>query len=238
MIKTIIWFIYFWVYFLFSIPKLYKAKKLKKENKEKELEDYLNSISEKWALSLLKLAGIKVKVKGLENIPDGEKIVFISNHQSNFDIPILLAHLNKRVAFIAKSEIEKLPFFGSWMELLNCVFIDRKDPRKSIKAINKGAKFVKQGQPMVIFPEGTRSKDGLLNEFKPGSFKLAVKSKAKILPITIDGSINAMRKGKIIIKSANVNLIISKPIDLGDERDTNLIAKKVKEQIANNLKGE
>ncbi|MDM8534696.1 lysophospholipid acyltransferase family protein [Clostridiaceae bacterium HSG29] len=239
MIRTVIWFVYFWIDFLINIPNLYYAKKLKKDNKDDELEIYLNKISKKWSNNLLKLAGIKVKIIGMENIPENENVLFVSNHQSNFDIPILLGSLNRRVAFIAKEEIKKMPFIGGWMEIQNCVFIKRDDPRQSVRAINKGAKFIGNGQAMVIFPEGTRSADGSLNEFKAGSFKLPVKSKAKIVPITINGSINSMKRGSLIIKPAEVVLTISKPIEIEEnERDTSLMRDFVVAEINKNLRGE
>lgn len=236
MIRTIIWFTYFWTYFLFSFPKLRKAKKLKREGKEEALEEYLTALTNAWSNKLLKIAGITVTVKGKENLPQDSNVLFVSNHQGNFDIPILLNALNKRVAFVAKKEIKKMPFIGEWMNIVNCIFIDREDVRQSVRAINRGAKQIKNGQAMVIFPEGTRSKDGKLNEFKPGSLKLAVKADAKIIPVTINGSINAMRKGDLLIKPAEVTLTIGEPITLEpEERDTTLITKKVRYIIEKNL---
>ncbi|MEA1974671.1 MAG: lysophospholipid acyltransferase family protein [Bacillota bacterium] len=238
MIRTTIWFIYFWLYFLFMLPKLFKAKKLRKENRFEELERYLDKVVRKWSNNLLKLAGITVIIKGRENILKNENVLFVSNHQGNFDIPILLGCLDRRVAFIAKDEIKKLPFIGEWMELLNCVFIQRDNIKQSIKAINKGAKYMKDGQAMVVFPEGTRSIDGSLNEFKAGSLKLAVKSKAKIIPVTINGTINVMKKGELLIKPSQVILTISKPIEIDkDERDTTLMSNLVKKEILKNLQG-
>jgi 1-acyl-sn-glycerol-3-phosphate acyltransferase len=217
---------------------LYKAKKLKKQNKLDELEKLLDKMSKEWSNKLLKLAGIKVTVHGIENVPKDGKVLFVSNHQGNFDIPILLGCLDRRIAFIAKEEIRKMPFISGWMELIECIFIDRNDIRQSIKAINKGAKYIENGRAMVVFPEGTRSIDGSLNEFKAGSLKLAVKSKSKIIPLTINGSINAMKKGEFIIKPAQVILTISKPIEIDeDERDTNLMTKLVKQEIQKNLQG-
>lgn len=239
MIRTIIWFTYFWMYFLFSIPKLKKAKRLKRDGKTEALEAYLTELSNKWSNNLLKLAGIEVNIIGKENLPDHSNVLFVANHQGNFDIPILLNTLNQRVAFIAKKEIKKMPFIGEWMELVNCIFIDREDVRQSVRAINKGAKLIKNGQAMVVFPEGTRSKDGKLNEFKAGSLKLAVKADADIIPVTIDGSINAMKKGDLTIKPAQVTVTVGEAIVLeSDERDTTVIAERVKAVIEKNLKGD
>lgn len=236
MIKTFIWFLLFFLYLFFSLPKLWKAKKLKRADNKKRFERFLKKEAIKWSGFLLKIAGINIKVEGLKNIDKNENIVFVSNHQSNFDIPILFSSLKMPIGFIAKKEIKKIPIINRWMKLFNCVFIDRLDIRQSIKAINKGAKNIEKGRNMVIFPEGTRSKDGKLNEFKPGSFKLAQKSKATIIPIAIDGSINAMKKGDIKIKSANVKVSILKPIEI--KRDTTVLAKEVKESIEKKLNEE
>ncbi|MGM0379615.1 MAG: lysophospholipid acyltransferase family protein [Bacillota bacterium] len=233
MIKTFIWFLLFFLYLFFSLPSLWKAKKLKKSNDKKKFERFLKKQAIKWSEFLLKIAGINIKVDGLKNIDENENIVFVSNHQSNFDIPILFSSLKMPIGFIAKKEIKKIPIINRWMKLFDCVFIDRSDIRQSIKAINKGANNIKKGRNMVIFPEGTRSKDGSLNEFKPGSFKLAQKSKATIIPVAIDGSIDAMKKGDIKIKSANVKVSILKPIEL--KRDTTVLAKEVKKSIEKKL---
>lgn len=235
MLRTVVWFSYFWIYLFLNIPNLLKAQKMKKDGKN--IKEFVYTIAEKWADKFLRLAGMEVVVEGLENIPENEPILFVANHQSNFDIPILVGNLGFLPSFIGKIELKKMPFVGAWMELIDCIFIDRNDIRQSIKAINTGAKIIKNGQAMIIFPEGTRSKDGSLSEFKAGSFKLATKSNAKVIPITIDGSIDVMQKKSLIIRAAKVYVTVSKPLELADdERDTALIAKLVEEEINSVLK--
>jgi 1-acyl-sn-glycerol-3-phosphate acyltransferase len=213
MIRTIIWFIWFWVSLVLTIPALLYVKVLDKLNKTERRIELVHKVTKAWAKSLLWLSGAKIKVEGEENIPEGP-VLFVSNHQSNFDIPIFISYVDRPKGFIAKTETAKMPFVVSWMRQMRCVFMDRKDIRQSVEAINKGAEYLKQGYSMVICPEGTRSKTGEVGEFKAGSFKLAVKSGVTVVPVAISGSINIMNKGSIKIKPALVELEILKPIEV------------------------
>lgn len=235
MIRTMIWFIYFWLYLIFVLPVLMKVKKLDKQNRIKERDDLVFKTVQNWARSLVNLAGTKINVIGEENIPKNEAVVFVSNHQGNFDIPILLGYLNKHKAFIAKKEITKMPIISTWMKYMNCVFMDREDIRQSLQSINQGIEYIKEGYSMVIFPEGTRSIDGQLGEFKPGSLRLASKSGAPIVPITIKGSNKIMGKNSFIIKPADVDVIISAPIYPTSVKDTNKLTEIIRDIIKGHL---
>ncbi len=235
MIRTIIWFAFFWIYLLFTLPALMKVKKLDKQNRIKERDDLVFKTARNWARALVNLTGTKINIIGAENIPKNEAVVFVSNHQGNFDIPILLGFLNKPKAFIAKKELIKFPIISTWMKYMNCVFMDRKDIRQSLQSINQGIEYIKEGYSMVIFPEGTRSIDGQLKDFKPGSLRLALKSGAPIVPVTIKGSINIMGKNSYIIKPANVTVIVSSPIDPITIKDTNKLTEMIRDIIKGNL---
>lgn len=237
MFRTIIWIIYFIFRILFLTPALLKVKSLDKQNRIKEKDELTHRVAKKWGKELIDLSGSKVKVIGEENVPKDGSILFVSNHQSNLDIPILLGFIDKPKGFIAKEELEKFPLLSPWMKHLNCVFIRRGNPREALKAIKEGIKLLKEGYSFVIFPEGTRSKDGTLGEFKPGSLKLATKSGAPIVPVTIKGAINMMQKDSLVIKPADVELIISKPIFMDDDiaKDSNALAEEVKSIINKNL---
>ncbi|MEG1584036.1 MAG: lysophospholipid acyltransferase family protein, partial [Anaerovorax sp.] len=185
--RTIWWFIYFWTYLIGLVPKMKRDQKLKEEGKEEELLANVNQVVYRWASRLLKVAGVQVTVKGLENIPK-EPALYVSNHQGNFDIPILLAKLDSPKSIVAKVQMEKMPFISTWMKLFDCVFIDRENPRQSIKVLGQAEENLKQGKSVIIFPEGTRGKGGPLGEFKSGAFKMAFKTKVPIIPVVIDGS--------------------------------------------------
>jgi 1-acyl-sn-glycerol-3-phosphate acyltransferase len=212
MIRTIIWFIWFWVSLIFTLPFLLWTKILDKQGKEDKRIKVVNKTASLWSRSVVNLSGAKVTVEGLEDLPEGP-VVFIGNHQGNFDIPILLSFIDKPKAFIAKIETLKLPFVSSWMRQMRCVFMDRNDIRQSITAINQGVQYLKEGYSMVIFPEGTRSGSIEMGEFKAGSFKLATKSGVPIVPIAINGSYNIMGKKSLIVKPAEVSIKILKPIE-------------------------
>lgn len=233
--RTIIWFVYFWIYQLFALPKYFILKG--KQKKGIDITDTVHKTSVHWARSLVKLTGSTIEVIGQENVPQTGSVVFVANHQSNFDIPLILGYVNRPKGFIAKAETLKLPIIGGWMTYMKCVFMDRSNPRAAVKAIKKGIEIVKNGHSIVIFPEGTRSLDGSLDEFKPGSFKLAMKSGAPIIPVTIKGSIDIMKKGSNKIKPAHVQLIISEAVSSQGYESTEsyLLREKIYNIIKDNL---
>lgn len=116
-------------------------------------------------------------VEGQENIPAGP-CVFVGNHRSYYDIPILLTALDAPHGILAKEELEKIPLLNRWMKLLGCVFVKRDDIRASVKALNDATAIVESGRSFVIFPEGTRYKgeEGGAGEFKAGAFRIAIKT--------------------------------------------------------------
>lgn len=233
--RTLLWYIYFWLYLLCTLPLYVIASRKAKKNKGVDL--YADKVASKWARSMVKAAGGKVTVVGQENIPKDGPIVFVSNHQSNFDIPLLLGYIETKKGFIAKAETKKIPIVGGWMTYMQCVFMDRSNPRAALKAIKEGIAIVKSGHPLVIFPEGTRSADGSVGEFKAGSFKLAMKAEAMIVPVTISGSYDMMRKGQKTIHAAKVTLTISEPMKSTGYESTEsyLLREKVQEVIVSKL---
>ena len=174
--------------------------------------------------------------EGKENIPD-YPCVYVANHQSNFDIPLMLTCLDKPNGLIAKVELKKLPLIRDWMELLDCVFIDRNNAKQSVSALNAAAdNLVTNGVSFVIFPEGTRSKGDTVGEFKSGAFKIATKSKATIVPVVIDGSYKVMEQNNMWIKPANVTVKILPPIKTSDmtREETKGLTEQVRNLIIEN----
>lgn len=213
MFRTILWFGYFWLYLIKIMPSYFKANRLLKERKIKERDALVNSMVSNWAKSLLKFAGAKVTVTGAENIPSGRTVLFVSNHQGNFDIPILLGCIDKPKAFIAKVEMLKMPIIRTWMKHMNCVFLNRDDMRQSLRVMNEATEYLKKGYSMVVFPEGTRSKGDTMGEFKAGGLRMAIKANVPVVPITIKGSYKLMEQNGFIIKPAEVEIVISEPIE-------------------------
>lgn len=189
------------------------ALKYDKEGNIAERDRVVNSIVPVWAKYCFELTKSTVEVHGLEKLPQDRAVVFIGNHQGNMDIPLLFGFLGKPMTFVAKAELGKVPLLSDWMKLLQCTFIERKSPRKSIQAIHDAAEGVKKGYSQVIFPEGTRSKGFAHHEFKAGSFKLAFMSEAPIVPVTIDGTWRIFEEKGKIVKGNHVKLTVHDPIE-------------------------
>jgi 1-acyl-sn-glycerol-3-phosphate acyltransferase len=231
-------FLYFILisYVLFSGSKKRKLESLYKNASKEEAEKYLHEIVMNWANYMLNSIGIKVEVRGLENLPEGN-CVFIANHQGDMDIPVILANIDKSMGFIAKKEILKIKILSYWMKQIKCIFIDRENIRESVKVINEGIEVVKNGHSMVIFPEGTRSKGPVVGEFKKGSMKLGLKSGVPIVPIAIDGTYKAREANHNKLTRANVTLTILKPINPNElsKEEYNGLSEKIREDIINCL---
>lgn len=165
------------------------------------------SFAKRWSKVLIKLAGIKVKVKGRENIIGGdETVIFISNHQSLFDIPLLYANTQKPFIIMAKKSLFQIPIFGWHLSLAGNIAIDRKDPLASAESLFKALQKAKMNYSILLFPEGTRSHNGKLLPFKKGAFIIAKRVKKPIIPLVIKGTKNILPKGKIYLKKGTAEL--------------------------------
>lgn len=215
MIRTIIAVILFFAYLLFLAPLLLWTRYLDRKGRIADRDRIVTREVGKWARFVIRLAGGTVMVHGLENVPRNTPVVFIGNHQSYLDIPILLGFIDVKKAFIAKIELLSIPGLAGWMKLMQCTFLDRKNMRQSVRAMREAVETVKAGYPLVIFPEGTRSRGNTVGEFKAGSFKLALQAGVPIVPFTLDGSWRLFEeKGKI--QNSHVRLTIHPPIPTAD----------------------
>lgn len=211
MFRTVIAIVRFFWCLIKKIPKMRQALAFDRKGMIAERDAVVHEQVTHWARFVLALAGGEVEVVGEEKIPQDTAVVFVGNHQSYFDIPILLGFISKPKAFISKIEILKVPFLSVWMRLMQCTFLDRKNMRQSIEAMNEAAKTVQKGYSLVIFPEGTRSKGKGFGSFKAGSFKLALKTGVPIVPVTIDGSWRLFEE-KCHVARATVRLTIHDPV--------------------------
>lgn len=238
--RTIIWFIYFWGYLLFALPKMKKAQRLAAAGDLDARDALVEPKIQKWARSLLRLAGVTVEITGLENIPDGPA-VFTPNHQSYFDIPVLLAWLDKPHPLVSKQEVKKIPLIRTWMELLDCVFIDRDNARQSVTALGEAAKNMTQrNRSFIIFPEGTRSRGEQMGEFKNGGFRAALKANVPVVPVVIDGTYRAMEANNMWIKPAHVKVRVLPAVPTAgmSREETKAIGQQVHDLIAAAKAGE
>ena len=212
-LRSIVWFLYFFGSLIVLLPVMYKAKRLKDAGETEEVRKILNKQVTRWMSTLMKICGCKVTVKGLENIPRDQGVVFVCNHQGDYDVPVTMVHLGNPPAMVAKIETRKIPMVRTWMELLDCIFIDRDDPRQAITAMKGAGDILASGRNIVVFPEGTRSRGDHMNEFKTGVFKIPFGAKAPIVPVAIDGTYRCMEANHNLMCPAQVTLTVLPAID-------------------------
>jgi len=193
-----------------------------------------------WAKVVLWICGVKVDVKGLENVESEVPRVYATNHQSYFDIFALFACLPVSFKFILKQELMRIPLFGFAMKSAGHVALDRTDHRKAVESMNEAAKKMAKGASMLIFPEGTRSEDGRLQPFKNGGFRLALKAGCDIVPVAIINSRHIVPKGSLRINKGTFGLHIGKPISIKDysKKDVDKLMTRVREAIISQMGGE
>jgi len=157
----------------------------------------VHGIARLWASISLRISGVTVRLEGVENIGHPPYLL-MANHQSALDISVLLAAIPLSFKFIAKRELFRIPLFGWAIKRAGYISIDRENPREALKAIEAAVKRISDGTTVLIFPEGTRSKDGSLLPFMKGAFSLASRAKVPILPIGIRGSYKLYPSGSIL----------------------------------------
>lgn len=192
--------------------------------------DTAHKVGRIWAKCILELSNIRVTVKGLSNLKPGRSYIYMANHMSNADIPVLQAYLPVQFRWLAKAELYKIPIFGYAMKRAGYISIDRSDRKSAIESLNKAVKIIRDGISVIIFPEGTRSRTNNVQPFKKGGFFLAVDSGVPIIPIIIHGTGRIMPKKQMLIKPGNVTIEISKPIESSDytRKTKNDLIKKVR----------
>ena len=165
-----------------------------------------------WSKCILWTFGIKVTVKGLENIDLNKPYVFVSNHASMADIPTVMVALNGRVNIVFKKELTRVPIWGWALRFGPFIMIDRSNPRDAMGSIERAAQTIRGGQSVILFPEGTRTTDGRLQPFKRGAFTVAAKSRVPVVPMIINNTYGILPKGSLNVKRANIAVILEKPI--------------------------
>lgn len=177
-------------------------------------ENKIHFIARLWAKTLLLLSGTRVEVIGAENVLRGKPQIFMSNHQSDFDILVVLGFIPGQFRWIAKKELFKIPIFGGAMRNAGYIEIDRQNHEKAMKSLDIAAQKIMEGKSVMTFPEGTRSKDGAVKPFKQGMFHLAIKAGVPIVPVCIIGAGAIMSRRSLRINPGRVVMIIDKPIDV------------------------
>lgn len=179
---------------------------------------------------LLWIAGADLTVTGVENVPKGKPAIYIANHCSHLDIGVLCRVAPVNLHFIGKKELAWVPIVGWYMFIAGHIFIDRSDRRKAVTSLRAAALKINQGKNVIMFPEGTRSKDGELGVFKSGAFHLALDAKVDIIPIHIDGTYEMWPTHNNTITPGKLKVKIGNPID------TSKYSKKTVKELMNEAK--
>lgn len=240
MLRTIGMLLYVAGYLIANIPALLKAKLLEKDPVKHEA--YCRKKIVGFCRRCIKVMGMKLEMRGLENIPDCATLT-VYNHQSLLDAFPLIAYMPNTQSMVAKKELEKVPGISGWMKAGHCIFIDRSSPRAGLLCIKRGAELLAQGINVTIAPEGTRNYGREVAEFKGGCFKMATKAEAPILPVAIQGTYRLFEGNGKKLRSDRVVLQVLPPIPTAGltKEEQKELPEKVRKLIAktvNELKGE
>ena len=187
-----------------------------------------------WAKSICTASGVAVTVSGTEKLDPNKPYIFAANHQSQFDIFALQGFLGIDFRWLAKKELFQVPIWGPAMRSAGYIPVDRSRGRQALISINEAAEKIAAGTSVIIFPEGTRTRDGKMQDFKAGAMVLAIKSGVDIVPVAITGSYEILPKGKLLIKPGNISIQLGNPIATGKytSKDKHTLAKILHEDVA------
>jgi len=183
----------------------------------------LRIASKLWSKCLFGVTGVKLEINNPHSrqFYSKNKFIFVSNHESNFDIPALFSAIPEALFFIAKKELQKVPFMGWYMWAVGMIFIDRGNREKSKKSMIKAGEQIKRGKNVMSFPEGTRSRTGKVETFKKGSFLLSRSTGIPIIPVSVKGAAECIPAGKFEIHPGTIHVHIGRPIHPDEMSDLN-----------------
>ena len=180
--------------------------------------DELQIFGRYWGKFICALSGVTVTIEGVENLATDRTFIFAANHQSQFDIFVLQGYLPFNFRWLAKKELFQVPVWGPAMKKAGYIPVDRSHGRQALKSLEEAAKFIAKGASVIIFPEGTRSRDGKLQPFKAGGMVLAIKAGVELVPVAISGTFAILPKGSLLLHPGRVVIRIGTPITTNDYR--------------------
>lgn len=182
-----------------------------KNHGQKESRAEIFKLMKQLSINLVRSSKMELEVFGEENLPEKGPVLYVATHKSVFDIVVLMTLLKEPAIFIGKKEVASMPFANKWFDALGCIYVDRSDMRQALKSIMEGVKEIKNGQSIVLFPEGTRNMSNEIKPFKEGGFKLATKTGVPVIPIALSDTFKVFEEKKYIRKT-KVKVNIGSPI--------------------------
>ncbi len=201
-------------------------------------QDFIHPFAKFGARLYLRTAGARVALSGLERLEPTQAYVFIANHQSNLDPPLIFCCFGRIIGALAKQELTRIPIFGQGMPLAHLIPVDRSNPKRAIASIKKGAETLRQGYSLMAFPEGTRSVDGRVKEFKKGAFFIALEAGVPVVPVVINGTRRVMGKGTGMCTPGEVQVEVLPPVSTEGYTTKNIgeLVEQVRQQIIERVK--
>jgi 1-acyl-sn-glycerol-3-phosphate acyltransferase len=195
--------------------------------------DLVLALARVWSRIVLAVPGVKLEVIAHAHLDPKRPYVFMANHASMVDIWAIFVGIPVSFRFIAKSQLAEIPIFGRAMRVGRFIFIDRQNATSARRSIDEATRRIKSGQSVVIFPEGTRTRDGRVAPFKKGGFHLAMNSGADIVPVAVRGTRAVMPHGAILIRAGKVTLEMAEPIPTADiaQADRDALVARVRDSI-------
>jgi 1-acyl-sn-glycerol-3-phosphate acyltransferase len=194
-----------------------------------------HGVARLWSRVSLRVCGVRVRVHGTEHLRPGQSYIYVSNHASMFDIPVVAAGIPDNIRIVYKRELEKVPVFGWGLRWSNYIGIDRGRSAEARRSLDEAIGKIRNGASVLLFGEGTRTSDGKLQPFKRGAFHLAVRAGVPVVPLTINGSYGIVPKHSLRIRPGTVDLVLSRPITMetvtGKDAELELM-EKVRAAIA------
>jgi len=187
-----------------------------------------------WGAAVCRVAGVRVRIVGAENLVPEQTYIFVGNHASQFDIFSFQGFFPHDFRWIAKKELFRIPLFGPAMRGAGIIPIDRSHGREAMKSLNRAAQQIAGGTSVLIFPEGTRSTDGRLQPFKTGAITLAIKAGVPVVPIGFIGTHDILPKGKLLVRSGEIMIRIGRPMSIADFKlkDKQQLAELLHDRVA------
>ena len=190
------------------------------------------------AIQGVRFAGVKIVLRGLEKLRPGQNYIFMANHVSNLDPPILIPSIPGRCSVLVKKELFRTPILGTGMRQADLVPVDRRDREAAIESVRGAIEVLRKGLHMVIYPEGTRSSDGRLLPFKKGPFHLAMDSGVPIVPVTMLGTFESWPKTRFALLPGTATVVFHPPIDPREYADRDALMEAVRQAVASALPAE
>jgi len=171
-----------------------------------------HAIARWWARTVLRVCGVRVSVRGLEEVDFSRNYVYVSNHASMFDIPVIVSGVPDQIRIIYKKELHLIPFFGWGLRFGSYIGIDRGRGTKALRSLEEATEKIRRGASVLMYAEGTRTLDGKLQQFKRGAFNLAVKARTPVVPLIVNGSYSILPKHSINVRPGRVELVLAPPV--------------------------